>query len=126
MNHLHTRENPMSDTEARTKRLLDRLYAAAEVLIDSITDPTIIEESPLPDRAAALATIERFIDRIEKREADRATAAAQAQLATRKQQATERRASFASTIGALSDISTQIDSAFHTNGSAQSVQRALS
>jgi hypothetical protein len=65
----------MSGLQSAVSRstLLDKLYAAAETLLQAVADPIIIDEAPLHHRAQALDAVGRFIDRIEKREAARQT-----------------------------------------------------
>ena len=50
----------------RLDRLINNLYAAAEILIESITDFDAIDAAPLSHRAQALDSVSRFIQRLEK------------------------------------------------------------
>ena len=50
----------------RLDRLINNLYAAAEILIESITDFDAIDAAPLNHRAQALDSVSRFIQRLEK------------------------------------------------------------
>lgn len=50
----------------RLDRLIDNLYAAAGILIESITDFDAIDAAPLNHRAQALDSVSRFIQRLEK------------------------------------------------------------
>jgi hypothetical protein len=116
----------MSDADARAERMLDLLYAAAETLLDAVTDPAAVEAAPMRDRTAAFNVVQRFIDCLERRAAARAKAAADAAAADDRRRDSDRRSALTENMRTLSAIREGLDDAIAVKTAVQTPKRRTS
>ncbi len=57
----------MNEQLTRAELLLNRLYAAADTLLETVIDPVRLQDATLTQRASALNAVAACIERIEKR-----------------------------------------------------------